>query len=244
MAQNNIYEATKRLYHRVRRTILARFTLPKLLGIEDSNITVRAWNWPVHAIASTGMVRGGRFYYEQKEMEVARKMMKGKRVFYDIGACIGYYSYVAIAQGIPFVAAFEPINAQAKVINEVAKRQSLNITVVMEPVGKGTQEVISDNKTGYAHKRAISIDSFASAAGQYPDLIKIDVEGYEADVIEGGNGILSRHQPDLILSLHPPFPKALGRDAKDLMDKLSALGYKETYPAYGNTVFLRHHSKQ
>lgn len=235
-----MYEALKRLYHRVRRTILARLTLPNFLAIEDSNITIRAWNWPVHAIASTGTVCDGRFYYEQREMEVARKMMKGKRVFYDIGACIGYYSYVAIAQGVPFVVAFEPINAQAKVIKEAAKRQFLNITVVTEPVGREAQEVISDNKTGYARKRAISIDSFARTTGRYPDLMKIDVEGYEADVVEGAREVFLRSKPDIILSLHVPFLKMLGRDADELLGELTEVGYGEAYPRLGSTLFLRH----
>ena len=230
-----------RAFRKIRFTLNAVIRYPKYLQIEDTKISVRARNWPMWVITqSPGKIKNGKFYYEQDEMEIVRGMMAGKHVFYDIGASMGYYSYVAMAQGVWHAVAFEPVKKYADIIKEATKRQDLNIWVVNNPVGKRNQDVISDNGTAYAEKEATTIDWFGLYTGQYPDIIKIDVEGYEADVIEGGAEIIKNFKPDIILSLHREYLEAMGRDSEKLLSDLKELGYENYKPPFGGTYFLRH----
>lgn len=70
-------------------------------------------------------------------------------------------------------------------------------------------------------------------AGQAPNVIKIDVEGAELAVLEGGRQLLSQARPVLIFE-HVPATAALYGDAPDAMWKLLVeLGY-EIFSATGD----------
>ncbi len=47
-----------------------------------------------------------------------------------------------------------------------------------------------------------SLDSLCAETGRDPDLIKIDVDGYEARVLPGAMGLLRRRRPWIVLELH------------------------------------------
>src|SRR5262249_28309482 len=50
---------------------------------------------------------------------------------------------------------------------------------------------------------AVNIDRFCADAKVAPDLIKIDVEGAELQVLQGGAETLSSVRPKIILAVHP-----------------------------------------
>lgn len=235
-----IPERMMRVIRKVRFALRAIVRYPKYLKVENTEISFKARNWPTYMIAQTGKVRDGRFYYEQDEMRIVKEMMQGKHVLYDIGANIGYYSYVAMAQGVWHAVAFEPVAEMTKIIKEAKKRQNLNIWVVDQPVGFKDQDVIAENGTAYADKQAVTVDWFGLYTGQYPDIMKIDVEGYEADVLAGAVNTLNQFKPDLILSVHPPYLKKLGHDADHMLAKLREFGYVDFAKPYGDTYFLRY----
>ena len=54
----------------------------------------------------------------------------------------------------------------------------------------------------------IKLDDFVSARGLKPTHVKIDVEGAEPDVLQGGRETLRRHRPVLFLSTHGAEPHA------------------------------------
>ncbi|HEY5813476.1 MAG TPA: FkbM family methyltransferase, partial [Terrimicrobiaceae bacterium] len=57
------------------------------------------------------------------------------------------------------------------------------------------------------------------------DFIKIDVDGYEIDVVEGARETLSRYKPLMMMEFAPYIFSERGRSFKELLDALSALGY-------------------
>jgi hypothetical protein len=57
------------------------------------------------------------------------------------------------------------------------------------------------------------------------DLIKLDVDGYECDVIEGSSITLSRNRPVILVELAPFILKAAGRDIFELVERLEAHDY-------------------
>jgi len=48
-----------------------------------------------------------------------------------------------------------------------------------------------------------TLDSEVKELGLVPTIIKIDVEGWELEVLKGAENILARYRPLLFLSLHP-----------------------------------------
>ena len=58
-------------------------------------------------------------------------------------------------------------------------------------------------------KRQITIDGFVKENGVVPELIKIDVEGAEIKVLSGGERVLKKYHPEIILSVHAKHIKDL-----------------------------------
>lgn len=56
--------------------------------------------------------------------------------------------------------------------------------------------------------------------------MKIDVDGYEIDVIEGAGETLSRCKPLIMMEFAPYIFFERGRSFKELLDALLALGYR------------------
>jgi FkbM family methyltransferase len=58
-----------------------------------------------------------------------------------------------------------------------------------------------------------------------PDVIKIDVEGYEWDVLCGAKELLKEHKPSICLELHLDLLERRGVAPRTLVDELSGYGY-------------------
>ncbi|MDQ1468670.1 MAG: Methyltransferase FkbM domain, partial [Bryobacterales bacterium] len=59
-----------------------------------------------------------------------------------------------------------------------------------------------------------------------PDLVKIDVEGLEADVLKGGERVLRDHMPDLYLEMHGDGRADKIRRATHVLNLLLDFGYQ------------------
>ena len=71
-----------------------------------------------------------------------------------------------------------------------------------------------------------TIDHYSQALGIAPDVIKIDVDGYEAKVLPGAAETLRDHRPVLLLELHrAKFTRRFGVSRTDIVRPLFELGY-------------------
>jgi hypothetical protein len=71
-----------------------------------------------------------------------------------------------------------------------------------------------------------SIDDLCGEMEFQPDLIKIDVEGYELGVIQGARATLERHRPLIFLEIHPDHLRRLGHSPRQVVELLAGLGYR------------------
>lgn len=72
-----------------------------------------------------------------------------------------------------------------------------------------------------------SIDHFCSERGLAPDMLKIDVDGYEATVIPGGMKTFAAHKPVLFLELHKrKFYDRFNLTRRQIATPLFELGYQ------------------
>ena len=64
-----------------------------------------------------------------------------------------------------------------------------------------------------------------TAGGRTVELIKVDVEGYEFEVLEGARAVLAQHRPALVMEFNDPLLRDRGRSSLDLLDACRTYGY-------------------
>ncbi len=159
--------------------------------------------------------------WEYPVTELLKALLRPGMCFFDVGANIGYYSMVAAARGAR-VHAFEPVPKLFEALQEnVALNPGFNIFphrmalardtgpttffVVDDPENQGLSS-LNESAEGVAITiQAHTLDDFVREQKlQRVDLIKIDVEGAEDQVFQGGMDVLgSDAAPDIIFECHP-----------------------------------------
>jgi FkbM family methyltransferase len=162
--------------------------------------------------------------YEPRVQQFLQNHLRPGMVFYDVGAHIGFFSLLAArlvgSEGRVF--SFEAVPENASRLRENARRNELDqITVVPAAVWKECGRLRfqrasndSSHNTGRVvlseaptpelmEVDAIALDSFAQKHPA-PQVIKIDVEGSEAQVLHGAVRILTGARPVLVCEIHGP----------------------------------------
>jgi len=70
-----------------------------------------------------------------------------------------------------------------------------------------------------------TLDAEVDRLARLPDVLKIDVEGFEAEVLAGASGLLA-HRPRLFLELHLDLLERRRIPPADVLDRLQASGYR------------------
>ncbi len=154
-------------------------------------------------------------YELSKQRAVGKLTAEGGTVF-DVGANAGFYTlaFSRITGPAGRVVAFEPLGRNcAKILRHLALNRIGNVTLVQAAVSDSTDIVSfepgeNDFVGGIAAGSpylipALSLDDFVARRNlPDPDLVKIDVEGAEADVLRGSREILKRARPRILLALH------------------------------------------
>jgi FkbM family methyltransferase len=166
----------------------------------------------------------------------------GIRSFWDVGANIGYYTWLAKSIAPAAEARmFEPDPDNLALIRETKCRAGLLGIKVREVAVSDTPGVrcfardrisastgaILEDSVSYSQREwgvpasaltvaAVSLDNERAAAGAV-DLIKIDVEGHEEAVIRGGLEMICHDQPILIFECF--------HGGSDIINALQRLGY-------------------
>ncbi len=160
-------------------------------------------------------------------LEVLQEHLQEGDCFFDVGAHIGFYALIAARlvgrQGR--VVTFEPDAANLSLLQDNARRNDL-AQIVVSPAAvwrrsgrlvfrtpdvgdphtstrRGT--VTDDASCASANPTrvvaAVSLDDYCRSSVA-PTLIKVDVEGVEAEVIEGAEVLLRTARPTLIIEVH------------------------------------------
>ncbi len=148
-----------------------------------------------------------------------RNMARPGWTFFDVGANEGYYAFLAADLGGSGskVVAFEPQAAVASLLRASVNRNRTPVTVVEAACvaeGESITFYASDDRTNLGagtvvpglHKgegtsvRAVTLDKYCTDSGLVPDIVKIDVEGFELYVLRGFTETLAARPPALILA--------------------------------------------
>jgi len=177
------------------------------------------------------------------ELDAFVREMGARHRFLDIGACHGVFA-LAFAQGRPEARALalEPSPPAHEILAGNVLRNHLdNIAVQQVAAGAAPGRVrmrqvwhhleavataTEPDTAGIVELPVATVDDLCAGLGFQPDLVKIDVEGYELAVLAGAQATLARHRPRLFLELHPDRLRELGGSAREVVGLLESLGYR------------------
>ena len=187
------------------------------------------------------------FYGTHDERYIVTKLLtiiKPGDICWDVGANIGFYTCLlaSLVEDSGAVVAFEPAARTCGYLKEnVSLNQFTNVTVVNKGLGdKQEQRLLHYSEAGlaegtaslkYAGGRAaserVTLDTIDNLFRELsaPNLVKIDVEGYQLEVLKGGEYYLKTHAPLLIAEL-----KDVGETNREafteIEDYVTDLGYQ------------------
>lgn len=165
------------------------------------------------------------------------EVSKDKKVIFDIGGHIGLCA-LPMSTNISqesVIYSFEPSNRNRYYLQKHIELNDIsNIYVIDSLLGdtnkenveffelndvSGTPSIVNI-KEGFQKvlKKQVTLDSFCEDNRLIPDLLKIDVEGAEFFVLNGGTKIIKMYKPDIVLSLHPKHLNKLGLDMNYLFE--------------------------
>ena len=180
--------------------------------------------------------------------DIMVELKKGS-TFYDIGSSVGLDTILASGklQGGKVVA-FEPdIEIFGRLQKNIALNNRKNVIALKSAVGdrngsvyvysKGADNfsprLIDKNALNSIHKTPVyKIDTLlAKKQIPYPDVVKIDVEGFEKQVLLGMKGLLkSKRKPKIIfLEIHPIYVKKFNSSVSDILDFILQYSYNIIY---------------
>lgn len=170
------------------------------------------------------------------------------RTVLDIGANLGYYTYLAAAAGPGVkVIAFEPIKYLADKVRKNSSINEFNLVTVLN-------QAVSDKKgifPFYINTKSPTMSTLSPEVGPDKDLyekvtveliriddyieennvigvdlIKIDVEEHEPEALEGMTKLLERDKPDLICEILPVDSPDKTEKRDKIVNILARHGYK------------------
>lgn len=188
----------------------------------------------------------GRLCYQRKKYRAAQRFVRRFGTAVDIGAHVGLWSWF-MAKDFGKVIAFEPMPEHADCWREnMADAANVELHRIAlgnraEDVSIATRTADSSGDTGIEPSGSgisvpmVTLDSFALDG---IDLIKMDCEGFEVFVCQGGVETLKRNRPVVIVEQKPETGMAAryGIGTRDAVTLLEGLGARRRKVIAGDYI--------
>lgn len=198
--------------------------------------------WRIRAYR--GLLKG------EAELRLLRYLADPAKTSVDAGANKGVYTYF-LSRYSRHVYAYEP---NPKIFALLARSvKGRNVTARPSALSDVTGEamlVVPRRKAGYSNQLAsLRPDKFTGEAMRIPvatrrlddedvgdpGFVKIDVEGFETNVLEGARATLARSRPTLLVEIEEVHT---GRPVEDTLGAVQAMGYRGLFLDHGRLVTL------
>ena len=179
------------------------------------------------------------------EMASFLSLASSARVLFDIGAAKGLFSEIfCLTDPARRAVAFEPSAALADsaaaliAVNGCESRINLRRCAVGAEAGRHTARLYAWGYVGIDVPEGVddggtavdvemtSVDREVELLGLEPDLLKIDVEGYEYEVLVGAKRLLHERKPPICLELHLDLLEKRGIEPRRVLAELESHGYR------------------
>ena len=178
---------------------------------------------------------------ERYEINNIVKLLQPGDVCWDIGANLGFYAclFATLVKDQGRVVAFEPLaSTRAFLERNIRLNGFRNVTIKNMALGDMPERrqifldhpdwaegTVSLKSMQGAHAEVIDVDTIDNlgAGLPAPDFIKIDVEGFQMEVLNGGKKFFSRSSPMVMAEL---------RDGQGVMDEAQKFFHSHGYSIY------------
>lgn len=213
------------IWRKFKLLLFSYFNLPKKvlvpLDTEDNYIILNTRDWVSANFVKNKLDSKNILNHEPNQRKIFNLISSKSKVVFDVGAHIGYFSILAAKNGANKVFSFEIDDEFIKIAKKQALLNKVNnkIKFVNKPIGLNGDFVRVKNYTGSYSKKSFSIDYFCKNKNIWPNLLKIDIEGFELEAFQGATELLKRDLI-IILELHPQLIKKRGKSYKEIFKKL------------------------
>jgi FkbM family methyltransferase len=188
-----------------------------------------------------GELIDGKGSYQIKKLRAALKYCKLFRTAIDVGAHCGLWS-MQLAKRFDIVHAFEPVEAHAQCL---LKNCTGGVALHRCALGESTR-FVSIHSTPTS-----SGDSWVDGVGDIPmqildgfdfenvDFIKLDCEGGELPALRGGEKMILRDMPVIIVEQKPGKAQKFGLPETGAVEYLKTLGYRQAECLSGDYIMVK-----
>jgi len=177
--------------------------------------------------------------FEFQDMGFVLHALRGDSLFVDVGANVGFYSILAGGVVGGSCVALEPVpqtferlreNLELNDLHDIVRAQNLGVgsqpgTLRFTSTGGANNHVLaSDSEDSSIPVTVTSLDDLLADEEDGPTIIKIDVEGWEAEVIRGAAEVLDRSDP-MALIIELCDGERYGFDEDEIDESLRAYGF-------------------
>ena len=203
--------------------------------------------------------------HEFEDMAFLLHFLRPDDLFVDIGANVGSYTVLASGQVGAHTIAIEPVPSTFKRLQNNIAINYLDELVTSLNIGIGSKQETLNFTAGLDTVNHVVLESDGSKVisvivdtldrlliEYHPSLIKIDVEGFESEVLRGATNILNDDKLKAIIIELNGSGRKYGFSDEDIHDKLVSMGFTAyTYEPFsrilskgqnmggGNTLYLR-----
>lgn len=179
--------------------------------------------------------------WEPGETNIVKEHCKPGFVVFDIGANIGYFTLLMSREVGPggHVHAFEPTEyAMNRLKRNLVLNSHLPANITLNQMGllaapEVRKEAIEARFSGTIPShldpeliRFTTVDQYvADTPTERIDFMKIDVDGYDAEVLQGAADTIQRFRPELLVELNQRALQGTGHDVYAYLDMLIDFGY-------------------
>jgi predicted RNA methylase len=188
----------------------------------NSRIPTKIQNHYMYLDSSDRAVIFFRGVHEPLSTELINKIIQKGDIAIDIGAAIGYYTliFADLAGTLGKVYAFEPDVAMIQILERNIRLNNCN-NVILIPKGaynySGRAKILGNEES-----EVITINEYFKNQDNAINFLKIDIEGFELEAIEGMDAILRNSKRlSSIIEFLPETPK---NKKSDILSKLSFYG--------------------
>jgi FkbM family methyltransferase len=185
--------------------------------------------------------------YETPGIDLVSQVLREGDMAVDVGANIGIYSMVMgkLVGKTGKVHSFEPAESSFQILlhhralnglDDIIEAHQLLVgdrpgdQAFVEDGIKGTNRVGGSRFDGPEAKtirrETITLDDYLSQHGSLPRLIKVDVEGYELDVLRGAENTIKASGCFILCELHPGHWEQVGYGWDDVRSLAEMIGYE------------------
>lgn len=177
--------------------------------------------------------------HEFNDMGFLLHFLRKEDTFLDIGANVGSYTLLASGYVGANSIAFEPVPVTFNILSKNITLNQLSSKVVLLNIALGNKKgqlkfssnldavnhVIAENEIEH-ETISVEVSTLNEFEGYKPSLLKIDVEGFETDVIKGGHDLLKSNQTKAIIIELNGSGGRYGYDEQKIHYYLLEIGYQ------------------